>query len=36
MGTIAGVNIKSALISVAIVALVFRFVAPVRNFANGQ
>jgi len=36
MGTIAGINVKSALVSVAIVALVFRFVKPVRDFANGN
>lgn len=31
-----GINVKQMAITVAIVALVFRFVTPVRNFANGQ
>jgi len=33
---VAGINIKTTLITVVAVALVFRFIAPVRNFANGQ
>lgn len=32
----AGVNLKTALITVAITVLVMRFVAPVRAFANGN